>query len=107
MGDRAKFTNPITWVSLAPVLSSTWIQSRRGLVGGETGVARKAWLNPSARQASQLAHGTHSCWCGQSTAMVLEVWSPDSSPGGVSPGSSLETQSLRLHLRPVESNGST
>lgn len=46
MGDGAKFTNPVTRVSLAPVPSSSWMQHRREKI--EMGVARKAPFNPSA-----------------------------------------------------------
>lgn len=56
MGDRAKFTNPVTWVSLAPVLSSSWIQNRREKI--ETGVARKSSFNPSAPRGFT-AHSAH------------------------------------------------
>lgn len=76
-------------------------------MGGETGVARRLGLTlqPVGLPSSLTAHtpaGAVSLWqwfskCGPQTA----------APAGVSPGSSLETQSLRRHLRPVESDGST
>lgn len=44
MEDQAKFPNPITWVSLAPEVSSTWVQTRRGGGWGKRNKSSKEGL---------------------------------------------------------------